>query len=202
MQNQHQNSPPAGKINFQRLKPFKLGEELCKIGTKENEIEYPQCSKCLIDIILGHETILSPCGHLFHSGCLINWLNLHSDCPLCKYEFPIDDPNYESNRQEQSLKRETALEKLKIKSLDIPSLSGQNSQVNTESNKEENNMNEKLRGIKENKAASKIQKNWNEHKNQKANKEKEEKKIRRKLVETALKALETEVTEQTVFPVK
>lgn len=30
----------------------------------------------------------------------------------------------------------------------------------------------------------------------------EEKKIRRKLVETALKALETEVTEQTVFPVK
>ncbi|KAK4352902.1 hypothetical protein RND71_028420 [Anisodus tanguticus] len=26
-----------------------------------------------------------PCGHLFHSSCLTNWLSLRKSCPLCRF---------------------------------------------------------------------------------------------------------------------
>ena len=31
-----------------------------------------------------------PCGHSFHSSCLIPWLKVHSTCPTCRHQLPTD----------------------------------------------------------------------------------------------------------------
>lgn len=30
----------------------------------------------------------TPCGHIFHGGCLKKWLDLKSECPLCREKLP------------------------------------------------------------------------------------------------------------------
>lgn len=30
----------------------------------------------------------TPCRHKFHSKCLINWMNIKLECPLCKSPIP------------------------------------------------------------------------------------------------------------------
>lgn len=97
-QNQPSGSPPASKEALKKLKKFLMTEEFCKKDEKGN-MEYPSCSICLIEIGKGEETLLIPCGHMFHSPCISKWLDMHNNCPVCRYELPTDDPNYERSRQ-------------------------------------------------------------------------------------------------------
>jgi hypothetical protein len=43
----------------------------------------PKCSICIEHIIDNdrHET---PCGHIFHSTCIMQWLTVHHSCPYCR----------------------------------------------------------------------------------------------------------------------
>ncbi|CAH9093882.1 unnamed protein product [Cuscuta epithymum] len=53
-----------------------------------------QCAVCLDDFEIGSEAKEMPCKHKFHSECIIPWLDLHSSCPVCRYQLPFDDgPN-------------------------------------------------------------------------------------------------------------
>ena len=56
-----------------------------------------QCSVCLEDIEIGSEAKEMPCKHKFHSGCITPWLELHSSCPVCRYQLPSDDSKIEAN---------------------------------------------------------------------------------------------------------
>lgn len=50
-----------------------------------------QCSVCLEDLEIGDEAKEIPCKHKFHCGCIIPWLELHSSCPVCRFQMPSDD---------------------------------------------------------------------------------------------------------------
>lgn len=75
--NRH-GSLPAQKEAVENLPTVKISESL-------------QCSICLDDFDKGSEAKEMPCKHKFHIRCIVPWLELHSSCPVCRYELPPDD---------------------------------------------------------------------------------------------------------------
>jgi hypothetical protein len=102
MQNQQpQGNPPASREVLEKLKRFKMNQDYCKKDEK-NILEYPACSICLTEIEEGAETVLMPCGHLYHDPCVVKWLKMHNTCPVCRYELPTDDLEYESEGRQRN----------------------------------------------------------------------------------------------------
>lgn len=71
-------TPPAKKEAIDALPTVKVAENL-------------NCSVCLDDFELNAEAREMPCKHKFHSGCILPWLELHSSCPVCRFEIPADE---------------------------------------------------------------------------------------------------------------
>ncbi|KAL7618947.1 E3 ubiquitin-protein ligase SIRP1 [Lactuca sativa] len=71
-------------------------EAMPTVKIDENSV---QCSVCLDDFEVGNEAKEMPCKHKFHSKCILPWLELHSSCPVCRFELPSDEtrPGQETN---------------------------------------------------------------------------------------------------------
>ena len=61
-----------------------------------------KCPVCLLPFDVDEEVVLMPCKHRFHEGCMLPWLQKTNSCPVCRYELPTDDPDYESYRKEKA----------------------------------------------------------------------------------------------------
>ncbi|XP_043693738.1 E3 ubiquitin-protein ligase SIRP1-like [Telopea speciosissima] len=59
--------------------------------------ESMQCSVCLEDFELGAEAKEMLCKHRFHNGCILPWLELHSSCPVCRFQMPADESKLDSD---------------------------------------------------------------------------------------------------------
>lgn len=81
-------TPPAQKEAVEALATVKIQEGAL------------QCSVCLDDFEIGVEAKEMPCEHKFHRDCLLPWLELHSSCPVCRYELPSDETKTETERAE------------------------------------------------------------------------------------------------------
>ncbi|KAE8710351.1 E3 ubiquitin-protein ligase RING1 [Hibiscus syriacus] len=78
-------TPPAQKEAIEALPTVKVEDAL-------------QCSVCLDDLEAGMEAKEMPCKHKFHSQCILPWLELHSSCPVCRYQMPADESKLDSER--------------------------------------------------------------------------------------------------------
>ena len=77
--------PPATQQALNKLKRFPLQERFCQ--KKEGKLELPNCCICQCEIELGKETVLLPCGHMYHWDCCSKWLNTNNTCPICRFEI-------------------------------------------------------------------------------------------------------------------
>ncbi|GMP32876.1 hypothetical protein CsSME_00006436 [Camellia sinensis var. sinensis] len=82
-------TPPASKSAVEALLDIKITDESLSSDSS-------QCAVCKDTFELGEAAKLMPCKHIYHSDCILPWLELHNSCPVCRYELPTDDPDYEN----------------------------------------------------------------------------------------------------------
>lgn len=85
-------TPPASKTAINGLPVVKIDEESL---ASDNS----QCAVCKDTFELGEEAKQMPCKHIYHSDCILPWLELHNSCPVCRHELPTDDPDYEQRNR-------------------------------------------------------------------------------------------------------
>ncbi|RZR97576.1 hypothetical protein BHM03_00026795 [Ensete ventricosum] len=71
-------TPPARKEALDAMPTVKVEENT-------------SCPVCLEDMDVGAEAREMPCKHKFHGECILPWLELHSSCPLCRFQLPADE---------------------------------------------------------------------------------------------------------------
>lgn len=95
-----------------------LSEEICQalpltvydpdLGNDALNLVDAECPVCLQGFQREQELRLLPlCKHVFHRGCLDQWLDhQHATCPLCRISLVSDDISKKQRRREQELSDE------------------------------------------------------------------------------------------------
>ncbi|ERN05807.1 hypothetical protein AMTRI_Chr10g231610 [Amborella trichopoda] len=87
-------SPPVSNAFVKNLASIVLTQ-------KDADNHNTLCAVCKDDISIGERATQLPCLHHYHKGCILPWLEIRSTCPMCRYEMPTDDPEYERWRRQQ-----------------------------------------------------------------------------------------------------
>lgn len=61
----------------------------------------PKCVICCEEFQVGQNVIKMPCEHVFERECVEPWLKTNNTCPVCRYELPVEDEEYEKERREK-----------------------------------------------------------------------------------------------------
>lgn len=93
--NTRRGAPPAAKTAIDMLRSVKIKQENVENGSA-------LCAICKDVVALNEPAKQLPCLHLYHSACILPWLSARNSCPVCRYELPTDDPDYEEQRKSQS----------------------------------------------------------------------------------------------------
>jgi hypothetical protein len=107
--------PPASSRLLAKLSPINItADDLLEVTNKE-------CVVCLGEQLIGDPAAKLPCGHLFHVGCIQQWLERHCTCPVCRYELETDDSEYERSRKSrmQQRKQRYRLDELQKKPISV-----------------------------------------------------------------------------------
>ncbi|TKY50112.1 E3 ubiquitin-protein ligase RING [Spatholobus suberectus] len=84
-------SPPAAKSVVEGLPLVELSKE-------ELEGKSVACAICKDEILLEEKVRRLPCSHCYHGDCILPWLGIRNTCPVCRFELPTDDPEYEQRK--------------------------------------------------------------------------------------------------------
>ncbi|URD77671.1 Zinc finger, C3HC4 type (RING finger) [Musa troglodytarum] len=80
MQNDRHGAPSASRSSIDAMPIIKINQRHLHVDS--------QCPICLERFEIGSEAREMPCKHLYHSECIIPWLEQHNSCPVCRYEMP------------------------------------------------------------------------------------------------------------------
>lgn len=122
------NQPQEPPASTQRVPPasVKAIKQLPTIRVAPEDLVDPnnrECCVCLDDNELDDKVTRLPCAHIFHTCCIIDWLSNHScTCPVCRYELPTDDPQYESGRIQRMKSRKPRYAMHELKRMSISDL--------------------------------------------------------------------------------
>ncbi|KAG7600854.1 putative transcription factor C2H2 family [Arabidopsis thaliana] len=89
--NSRRGAPPASVSCVRNLPRVIIAEEHVMKGLV--------CAICKELFTLRNETTQLPCLHLYHAHCIVPWLSARNSCPLCRYELPTDDKDYEEGKR-------------------------------------------------------------------------------------------------------
>ncbi|TVU30298.1 hypothetical protein EJB05_21908, partial [Eragrostis curvula] len=85
-------TPPAAKSALSSLPDVVVTDAMVAAA------EGAECAVCKEDFSPGEVAKQMPCKHIYHADCIVPWLELHNSCPICRYELPTDDPDYEGRK--------------------------------------------------------------------------------------------------------
>ncbi|OQS01011.1 hypothetical protein THRCLA_05799 [Thraustotheca clavata] len=99
----HLVDPAATSVDATWMKFVKLVQTFLQVPTNMLNVEYekvnavvrcPDCNDCSIclapfsedDLSVPGVVVKTQCGHVFHQGCLAQWMGLHASCPICRHD--------------------------------------------------------------------------------------------------------------------
>jgi len=89
--NTTRGAPPAATSSVENLPSVVI--------STSNEINGGvTCPVCKDDMPIQTIAKQLPCMHLYHSSCILPWLSSRNTCPVCRYELPTDDTEYERSK--------------------------------------------------------------------------------------------------------
>eukprot|EP01118_Nematostelium_gracile_P002954 TRINITY_DN13401_c0_g1_i1.p1 TRINITY_DN13401_c0_g1~~TRINITY_DN13401_c0_g1_i1.p1 ORF type:complete len:267 (-),score=46.09 TRINITY_DN13401_c0_g1_i1:20-757(-) len=88
---QSRGTPPASA---------QIVNNLPQTTIEENEVT--ECAICKDEFEVGSTATELPCSHKFHGECVNRWLAMHNQCPVCRFELPTDDIEYEQRKQQNN----------------------------------------------------------------------------------------------------
>eukprot|EP00850_Spirogloea_muscicola_P021023 SM000234S07883 [mRNA] locus=s234:27762:30896:+ [translate_table: standard] len=86
--NSRRGAPPASTSAVKALPTVAVAQGHVDDGNA-------MCPVCKDSMALGEAAKQMPCGHLYHADCILPWLENRNSCPLCRFELPTDDADYE-----------------------------------------------------------------------------------------------------------
>jgi len=89
----HYGTPPASRSAVEAMPAVEISES-------HLSSDVSQCAVCLEEFELGSEARQMPCKHMFHSDCIQPWLKLHSSCPVCRFQMPVDDEDDDTEKRQ------------------------------------------------------------------------------------------------------
>eukprot|EP01068_Selenidium_serpulae_P014228 Selendium_serpulae@DN6074_c0_g1_i2.p1 len=104
MDDEVRGTPPAARAAIDSLKNKTLE---AKDLEEPSELKGESCVICQ-EPYVADETIawldddVTICGHYYHTGCINAWLERHNSCPVCRYELPTEDADYEVTRMRRN----------------------------------------------------------------------------------------------------
>ncbi|XP_074288133.1 E3 ubiquitin-protein ligase RING1-like [Silene latifolia] len=84
-------TPLVAETAVEGLPSVVVGEDI--VNSESNS-----CAVCMTEFELNSEVKQMPCKHLYHPECILPWLKMHNSCPVCRFELPTDDQDYETRK--------------------------------------------------------------------------------------------------------
>lgn len=78
--NDRRGPPPALRSSIDAMPTVKIAQRHLRGDS--------HCAVCKERFELGSEARQMPCNHIYHSDCIVPWLEQHNSCPVCRHELP------------------------------------------------------------------------------------------------------------------